>query len=95
MDINLDGLKILNEQDFHEALAVALDVQEFYGRNLDALWDLLSASVERPLIIIWNSHEASKKRMGDDFYKIVEVLDRVKSQDESFGWDDRFSYLLD
>lgn len=94
MDINLNGLEILTEQDFHRALAAAVGVREAYGCNLDALWDFLSASVERPLILIWNNHACSKSKMGDDFYKIVEILERVELQDEKFGWKDRFSYLL-
>ncbi len=95
MDVNLNGLKILSEQDFHRALATAFGVQEVYGCNMDALWDLLSASVERPLRLIWNSHAYSKNGMGEDFYKIFEILERVKLQDENFGWKDRFSYLLE
>ncbi|MDR2688174.1 MAG: barstar family protein [Azoarcus sp.] len=30
-----------------------MDVRQHHGRNLDALWDLLSASIERPIHLIW------------------------------------------
>jgi ribonuclease inhibitor len=95
MNINLDGANILSEKDFHRELAIALGVEEFYGCNLDALWDLLSASVERPLNIKWVRHDLSKDKMGDDFYKVIEILERVKVQDEDFGCQEKFSYALD
>lgn len=51
--------------------------------------------VERPVCIIWNNSENSKKFMGASvFYQIINVLQRVKEQDESFGWADRFDYII-
>ena len=49
------------KKDFHRTLAIQCDVTEFYGHNLNALWDLLSWGVERPVCIIWNNSENSKK----------------------------------
>ncbi|MNX88187.1 Barstar [compost metagenome] len=95
MEVNFDGCRIVTEQDFHHHLAMALGVQKFYGYNLDALWDLLSANVERPLVLRWNDHEASRRSMGCDFDRVVQVLERVRLQDECFGWVEKFSYILD
>ena len=94
MEIELDGEKILSELDFHRELARIFNVQEFYGCNLDALWDLLSAGVERPVTLVWKNSELSKENMGMIFGKIQEILERVKQQDERFGWENKFSYLL-
>lgn len=95
MDIEVSGEKIVSEMDFHKQLAVALGVQEFYGFNQDALWDLLSAGVERPLVLRWRNAQVSKINLGASFGEIIDVLDRVKQQDESFGWKDKFTYELD
>ncbi|MFC0130816.1 barstar family protein [Ralstonia solanacearum] len=95
MNIKLMGDKIRNEDDFHEQLAKSLGVEVFYGFNCDALWDLLSASVERPLNLTWEHSAESRAKMGDSFERIVAVLERVKQQDEEFGWVDRFTYVLD
>ncbi|WP_090268214.1 barstar family protein [Pseudomonas panipatensis] len=95
MKITIDGHEVVTEQDFHRQLAEALGVQDFYGYNLDALWDLLSASVERPLVLVWNDHDCSRGNIPHEFDGIIEVLERVKQQDESFGWEDKFSYILD
>ena len=94
MDIEIFGKTINDEQDFHGQLAEALNVRQYYGRNLDALWDLLSASIERPIHLIWFDSMESKSKLGDVFDKIISVLDRVRMQDEKFGWNDKFTYTM-
>jgi ribonuclease inhibitor len=94
MKIELDGKKVLSEEDFHQALAVAFDVQAYYGSNLDALWDLLSSGVERPVVLIWKNAETSRASMGIAFEKITEILERVEQQDKTYGWEDKFRYQL-
>lgn len=94
MNVELNGLEIRSERDFHRCLSIVLGVQGYYGNNLDAMWDLLSAGVERPLVLIWKDHHFSKKNMGKDFDDVIKVLNRVVGQDERFGWTDRFSYQL-
>ena len=95
MEIEICGEKIVSEMDFHQQLATALCVQEFYGFNQDALWDLLSAGVERPVVLRWRNAQVSKINLGASFEKIVEVLERVKLQDEHFGWEHKFTYEID
>ncbi|WP_081026124.1 barstar family protein [Ralstonia solanacearum] len=94
MNVKLDGNLIKSEVDFHRQLAKSLGVEDFYGFNCDALWDLLSASVERPLNLIWENSAVSRAGMGGAFEKIVAILERVRQQDEKFGWVDRFTYAL-
>ena len=40
--IILDGERMLNRQATHDHLAEQLGLPEYYGRNLDALYDLLT-----------------------------------------------------
>ncbi|CAB3749038.1 barstar family protein [Paraburkholderia humisilvae] len=94
MKIELDGQSVLTEADFHQELASALGVKAFYGCNLDALWDLLSSGVERPVMLVWRNSQVSKEAMGAPFEKIRAILERVKQQDEKFGWEEKFSYEL-
>ncbi|MBP6863171.1 MAG: barstar family protein [Neisseriaceae bacterium] len=95
MKIELDGGRISTEMDFHKTLAKALDVEEFYGFNYDALWDLLSGSVERPITLIWKNSHASKENMGSAFDTIIDILKQVRNQDEKSGWKDKFDFILD
>lgn len=95
MRIEIMGGNVTCEQDFHEQLAQALGAQQYYGRNLDALWDLLSVGVERPVNLIWTNSATSKAVLGDVFERIVAILERVRLQDEGYGWEDKFTYSLE
>ncbi|EHP42652.1 barstar (barnase inhibitor) [Cupriavidus basilensis OR16] len=95
MKIHINGDVVRSEMDFHRELASALGVESFYGFNLDALWDLLSSSVERPVFLMWINAGVSRKYMGKSYFEIVDILERVKIQDERFGWNDKFTYKID
>jgi ribonuclease inhibitor len=96
MRVVLNGNEVRSESDFHDALAVQLDFGPYYGRNLDALWDRLSADVERPVELVWKNSTLSRRSMGDEtFNKLSEVLLKVMRMDESYGWDDRFTVAFE
>lgn len=96
MRIEIDGAAILSERDLHNILSQALDFGPYYGANLSALWDRLSSDVERPVEIVWKQSELSERALGaTEFEKIRDLLLRVQSQDESFGWSDRFSVTFE
>lgn len=94
MEIILQGEQILTKKDFHQQFAKALDVEQFYGHNLDALWDLLGFGVERPLTLIWLNSAISKQNLGVDFDKIIDILQRVKEHDENNNWHEKFDFCL-
>jgi ribonuclease inhibitor len=95
MEIVIEGDRIRTERDFHEVFSASLGIGQYYGNNLHALWDVLSASVERPVTLIWKKSNESKHCLGGDFEAIVDVFRRVEIQDEKFGWIDKFSFILD
>ncbi|GAA2405737.1 hypothetical protein GCM10010433_00170 [Streptomyces pulveraceus] len=96
MRIEIDGAEIRSERDLHDFLSRALDFGSYYGANLSALWDRLSTDVERPVEIVWKESELSRRALGEnEFEKIRDLLLRVQSQDESFGWPDRFSVTFE
>ncbi len=95
MDIILDGDAILNEAQFHQLIGSLFDIASFYGCNIDALWDLLSTDVERPITIVWKHSDASRKRLGSTFDLIISVFDRVKTQDASLELPAKFDYRLE
>jgi ribonuclease inhibitor len=92
MRVEIDGATIHSEKDLHEFLSRVLDFGPHYGANLNALWDRLSTDVERPIEIVWGESQLSRTARGESEYeKIRDLLLRVQSQDQSFGWSDRFS----
>jgi ribonuclease inhibitor len=92
----IDGSCIHTEADVHEVLAKGFDFGPYYGRNLAALRDRLATDVERPARLVWKSSDISRRQLGDDlFNKITAILQFVEAQDVSFGWQERFTYLLE
>ncbi len=94
MRIDLDGDKILSESDFHDAISHALALSTYYGRNLSALWDVLSTDIERPIRLVWKNSAVSHAAMGQRFVRIVEVLRRVERQDGELNLSSRFELIL-
>lgn len=95
MRVSIDGASIHSEADFHALLAKELSLPGYYGRNLDALWDVLSTGVERPIFLVWENSKLSSEALKGKFAQIVAVFDRVKAQDAAFNWPERFDYRLD
>ena len=72
---SLNGNAIRSIDDFYDRISTLLkDMPEHFGRNLDALWDVLSTDFKGPFEIIWNNADASKKSMGKDFDRVVKLL---------------------
>ncbi len=73
--LHLEGSKIRSEGDFYDALASAFpEISQNFGRNLDALWDVLSGVIEGPVEISWSEAGLSAAAMGPRFWEILGVL---------------------
>lgn len=94
MIIELDGLSISSEQDFHKRIASAFSWAQYYGNNLNSLWDLLSTDVERPIEIVWKNSKESEQSMGETFKKMIFIFEGTENQDISLGLDEKFEYKL-
>lgn len=68
----LDGREIRDRGDLHDRLALALGFPEWYGRNLDALYDCLTDSKEETEIRIL--HEAA---LRESLGRYATVLGKV------------------
>ena len=94
MKIEIDGRVIQSESAFHYAISKALHFPHSYGNNLDALSDILTTDVERPLKFTWKNSDASRTIMGAKFDRIVEVLRTVEAKDINWGIEDKFQFYL-
>jgi len=93
MNVILDGLSIESEDDFHEAIAKVFNLPGWYGRNLDALWDVLTGMVDRPINLVWLNSEISRTRL-QRYEKIVDLLKDVADRDIELGLISKFEYSL-
>lgn len=94
MIAEIDGLKIQSEADFHNEIARAFGFGSHYGKNLDALWDVLTRDVERPVSLVWKHADASEKGMPAEFKKIVSLLRDVENNDAAYGTSERFELIV-
>lgn len=96
MEVVLDGSKIQTALDFHLQIAKLLDFPVYYGRNVHALWDVMTSDVERPLLLIWKDSAHSRQALGEQFDQIVAVLERVQQRDAPRpDPDNRFTFRLE
>ncbi len=90
--IYLDGRRMTDRAAAHGELAKKLSLPEHYGRNLDALWDLLTEGEEREVCLLFaGSMLASLGGYGAEllrtFYEAAEETPglsfRAASEEES------------
>lgn len=80
----IDGGSIKSTNDFHKSIKRLLNFPEYYGENLDALWDCLT-DIEMPLTIIWKDHEISAAYLNVSFTKIAKVFNHFETQLKGFA----------
>jgi len=85
--IILDGSKITSKKILHNMLKTELKLPDYYGENLDALWDVLSEEMEDPLVIIWQDFSVSKKYLGDYAEKVIELFEDAQNEFEGFSYE--------
>ncbi|GAA5785513.1 hypothetical protein GCM10007860_04500 [Chitiniphilus shinanonensis] len=67
--------------DVYDQLSHQLDLPGHFGRNLDALYDVLRASVEGPLVITWRGCLQSLPLLGQEqFDALLGVLNEVAGE---------------
>ena len=71
--ITLEGTTIDSEERFHSVLRSASGA-EWYGGNLDALFDLLVGVIQEPVEIIWTDASRSRVAIGERFDRLIAVI---------------------
>ncbi|MGN7412911.1 barstar family protein [Paenibacillus sp. SAF-068] len=83
-NIQIDGYHIHSKEALHQVLQNQLELDENYGRNLDALWDVLTGAVSMPLTVQWLGFEKSKEILGDYADQVIELLRDVEAEIQGF-----------
>ncbi|MBN3527187.1 barstar family protein [Paenibacillus apiarius] len=78
--IILDGQHYATRDQLHDELKEKLALPDYYGRNLDALWDCLTGWVELPLTIQWTHFEQSERHLGDYSHQLVELFREAEEE---------------
>ena len=64
--------------EIHKALKAGLDFPNYYGENLDALWDCLTETVGNNVTIILKNYQDVEKVHKEYAEKILEVFKDAK-----------------
>ncbi len=94
MIVEIDGSRIKTEADFQDAIAKVFGLSHYYGKNLNALRDVLTRDVERPITLVWHNSRESQKSMPSEFRQIIQLLRDVEKWDAEFEFSDRFELRL-
>lgn len=84
--IMIDGNNINCEDDFHDLMFKELELPSYYGRNLNALWDCMTAWVEFPLTIEWINFSESQKKMGQAAEDTLQFFKDAENELKSNGF---------
>lgn len=82
----LDGEIILDKEMLHSALARSLDFPDWYGRNLDALYDCLTDLAEEAEIRIRNE-KALTEHLGSYAAALEKVIRMAAEENHRIRWE--------
>lgn len=68
--------------DLHNELAQKLDFPDFYGQNLDALWDCLTGFIDGPLKVRFKGIKALPKGLQHQALRIYKIFCEAEEE----GW---------
>lgn len=87
--VELNGSEFKTRTELHIILKKCLDLPDYYGGNLDALWDCITTDVKLPVKIIWNDFNKSKENLGDYSYSVVKLFRNACTYHK-----DKFTFIL-
>ena len=79
MTIELDGRRMTDRSALHDYLQNVLELPDYYGRNLDALYDLLTEDAHPKQILLRNSAEV-EARLGGYGIAFLETLHQAAEE---------------
>nr|WP_308809022.1 barstar family protein [Providencia sp. PROV024] len=86
-NVSFDFRHINTFDDFYHQFVQQFSLPDWFGYNLDALWDMVSAGIELPVTITF-SHMTSEQRI--QFSDIIDVMNDAQDM-----WEEEFIFALD
>ena len=84
MNLQLDGRNMLTREDAHREIAACLSFPATYGKNLDALWDLLT-EIEADVTLI--HAEEMQCALGDYGCKLLKTFSEAALENSRFRFE--------
>jgi len=78
--VTINGEQVVTIEQFYDTLEKQLQLPTHFGRNLDALWDVLTGDVAGPVEIVWENAGLSRTRMGEMADELFSLLNEVAEE---------------
>lgn len=79
----LRNIKTLSQ--VYDELARQLSLPVHFGRNLDALWDVLAVDVAGPFEIEWEQSAQAQANLGVEYDKLISLFNDLASERDDFA----------
>jgi ribonuclease inhibitor len=79
MEYNIDISNVNTRKEFHEAVSHVLPCPEYYGKNLDALHDVLTDDVQKGRIFFTGC--ANFRELFPSYYRSLEEMSKDVTRD--------------
>ena len=91
-NILIDFSKCKYPLDLHNEIREKLELPEWHGNNLDALWDALTGFIETPITITvtFKPETQATENLRESVLKIIEIFKEASEEDDEI----KFSYEL-
>ncbi|MCC2545501.1 barstar family protein [Hymenobacter sp. BT175] len=83
MRVILQGAEMMSVPALHAHLKQHLSFPDYYGENLDALWDCIRC-VDVPLTVVWRDFAKSQSYLGQYAERVLETLQDAEQQVSGF-----------
>lgn len=77
----LDGKDCTSKENTHQLLKEKLNLPDYYGRNLDALWDCLSSDFTERMILVRHP-EWIEKNLGTYGSALLRLFEELKQEND-------------
>lgn len=82
-EIILNGELMLSEEALYQHLQRAFSFPDYFGHNLDALWDVLN-EVNEPTLIKFYYPQAARKLLGSYGARFIQLLKLVEKHNTNY-----------
>lgn len=86
IELILDGSNMKNKEAVHGYIKYKLNTKEYYGSNLDALWDILS-TYSQPVKISLTNKDRLIENLGNYGKSIIEVFQDAEKENTNIKFE--------
>lgn len=81
MTFTIDLTTVHSYYGLHEHLKEVFSLPDWYGRNMDALWDMLHCAFDEPTVIQVKGVRNVRKDLKDVVQRLVKLLSDLEERD--------------